>query len=103
MEVKLIYYDKSKTKEDDLIEIKIWNVPESKDFPDEIKYSLAFIHKGERLIGYDNEKTKGHHKHIRNKEIEIEFKNTNQVIEDFKRDIENIQKELYGDKNGNKN
>jgi|TARA_Y100000034_G_C6900589_1_gene416408 hypothetical protein len=103
MEVRLLYHNKSKTKEGDSIEIKIWKVPKSKEFPDEIKYSLAFIHKGERLIGYDNERTKGHHKHIKNQEIKMEFKDHNKLIEDFEKDIKNIQKELYGGKNGNKN
>ena len=55
------------------------------------------------MVGYDNEKMKGHHKHIKEQEIKIEFKNYNQIIEDFEKDIKNIQKELYGGKNGNKN
>ncbi|MBL7148180.1 MAG: hypothetical protein ISS82_05120 [Nanoarchaeota archaeon] len=102
-EVRLIVKNKFKTKEGDIIEIKIWKVPKSKEFPNEIKYSLAFIHKGERLIGYDNERTKGHHKHIRNKKIEIEFQDYIKLIKQFNEDIKNIKEELYGGKNGNKN
>ena len=102
-ELKLLVHNRYRTKEDDLIEIKIWKVPKSGEFPDEIKYSLTFIHKKERLVGYDNERTKGHHKHIKGKEIKNEFKNYSKLIEEFNEDVKNIQKELYGDKNGNKN
>ena len=45
--------------------MKVWKVPKSKDFPDGVKYSFVYIHNGKRVLGYDNERGKGHHKHIK--------------------------------------
>jgi hypothetical protein len=68
---ELIYHEKWKTKEGDIIEIKIWKVPKSKDFPEGVKYSLVYVHKNKRVLCYDNEKGKGHHKHYFEEEIPI--------------------------------
>ncbi|MBI4595217.1 MAG: hypothetical protein HY730_02440, partial [Candidatus Tectomicrobia bacterium] len=50
--------------EGDMLKAIAWKVPASKDFPEGIKYAFAYIHKGRRILGYDNERAKGHHKHI---------------------------------------
>ncbi|MEK7075072.1 MAG: DUF6516 family protein, partial [Patescibacteria group bacterium] len=33
------------------------------------KYRLAFVHDGKRIVGYDNERGKGDHKHLGKKEM----------------------------------
>ena len=65
---ELILHDKQKTKEGDIIEVKIWKVEKSRDFPDGIKYSFVYVHNEKRVLGYDNERGKGHHKHFLDKE-----------------------------------
>ena len=70
--------------------MKVWKVPKSKDFPDGVKYSFVYIHNGKRVLGYDNERGKGHHKHIKGKEAEIEFKDSESLLLQFKREIEEL-------------
>jgi hypothetical protein len=41
-------------KGDEIVEIKIWQVPKSKDKPHGVKYSIVYIKGGERILGYDN-------------------------------------------------
>ena len=73
--------------------MKIWKAPESKDFPDGVKYSFVYIHNGERVLGYDNERGKRHHKHFKGKETEIEFKDSESLLLQFKREIEELMED----------
>ncbi len=52
------------------IEGVVWELPEPVP-PSEhrIKYRLVYIVAGQRLVGYDNERGKGDHKHIGNDEF----------------------------------
>ena len=95
---KLIYCNKETTLEGDIIEWKIWKVDKSKDFPHGIKYSLVYIHNNIRLLGYDNERSKGHHKHYFGKEIRYEFENVEKLFIDFELDINKLRSILYGKK-----
>lgn len=54
-------------------EVKIWKVPKSKFFSEGITYSLAIIENGKRFIGYDNERAKGHHKHVGVEEVPYNY------------------------------
>jgi len=92
---ELIYHEKWKTKEGDIIEIKIWRVPKSKDFPEGVKYSLVYVHKNERVLCYDNEKGKSHHKHYFGEEIPIKFESVKKLILDFYEDVKEIRRKLY--------
>ncbi|MAG19919.1 hypothetical protein CL618_00615 [archaeon] len=93
---KLLFHKKDTTKEKDIIEQKIWKVDKSKHFPQGIKYSLVYIHKNKRMIGYDNERAKGHHKHYLDKEQKYNFKNLEQLQIDFTNDIKKLKELLYG-------
>jgi len=85
----------------DIIKAIAWKIEKSKDFPEGIKYAFAYIHEGKRILGYDNERAKGHHKHIRDlkKNIEIEipikFKDPFLLFKQFKEEV----KKLLGGKN----
>jgi len=48
--------------------MEVWLVPKSDRFPDGFKYSFSFIHRGERLLAYDNYEGKGHHRHCKGRE-----------------------------------
>ena len=84
-----------------------WKVSESKEFPEGIKYAFAYIHKNKRILGYDNERSKGHHKHFldlnTNAEIEvkIEFKDILSLFKKFKEEVIELRKNIYGGKNEN--
>lgn len=76
--------------------MKLWKVKKSKYFPDGVKYSFVFIHKNKRLLGYDNERAKGHHKHYYDEEINIKFESPEKLLFDFMRDVNKLRKYLYG-------
>ena len=66
-----------------IFEIVVWRVPVSRDFPDGIKYRVWLSENGVTLFGFDNHKPKGPHLHKRNREESYEFKDVDQLIEDF--------------------
>jgi hypothetical protein len=48
-----------------LIEMVIWRLPQTDaERPHGLKYRLVYVRNHERLIGYDNERGKGDHKHL---------------------------------------
>jgi Family of unknown function (DUF6516) len=71
-----------------IMELKIWQVPEpvpptSHGF----KYSLFYGNSGKRLVGYDNERGKGDHKHLSDGEIQYAFTTVERLIQDFLDDV----------------
>lgn len=74
---------------DGIIEGVVWEVPTPVP-PSEhpYKYRLVYIVAGERVIGYDNERGKGDHKHMGVLEVSYVFKNVPTLLADFKRDLE---------------
>lgn len=68
-----------------IAELKVWKIPETLSYPEGIKFSLFLVWKesGKVIIGFDNHQPKGPHMHRRNREKSYEFKDVNQLIEDF--------------------
>lgn len=89
----LLFYRKNIEPEGNIVEMKIWQVPHSKDRPHGLKYSLVYIQEGKRIIGYDNAEGKGDHKHYRNKEYPYHFKDMDTLIEDFYNDVEKARRD----------
>ncbi|MEW6418922.1 MAG: DUF6516 family protein [Nitrospirota bacterium] len=93
MEAELLLHDKQVLPGGNVVEIKIWKVPKSKDKPHGYKYSLVYIEKSQRIIGYDNAEGKGDHMHYREEERPYKFKSIRSLIEDFyKAVIEEVSK-----------
>jgi Family of unknown function (DUF6516) len=85
----LIYHDKSSLPDGSVVEMTIWRLPEANDErPHGIKYSLYFGKDGERIVGYDNERGKGDHRHIRGSEVPYAFAGVEQLMADFLADVE---------------
>ena len=93
MNARLIYHVKEIAADGDIIEIKIWQVPKSKDKPHGMKYSFAYIPEGKRLVGYDNAEGKWDHKHVGDQEIPYEFKNVDQLFADSYQDIMELRRQ----------
>ena len=76
-----------------IVEGVIWEVPEPVP-PSEhrIKYRLVYVVDGIRVVGYDNERGKGDHKHLMNKEVPYIFCDPKTLIQDFMRDIQEFEK-----------
>ena len=90
MKTKLVLHTKE-IKHDEIVEIKIWEVPPSKDKPHGVKFSIAYIKNGKRLLGYDNAEGKGYHRHIHGKEEQYHFKDIWALLKEFKKELNNIR------------
>lgn len=72
-----------------LAEMIVWRVPApvppgSHGF----KYRLAYIVGGERIIGYDNERGKGDHRHFKGTETPYRFESIDELLADFVAEVE---------------
>lgn len=70
------------------VQVVIWRVPEPVP-PSEhpFKYRLVYVVDGARVVGYDNERGKGDHKHIRDEERPYDFVDVSKLLRDFWRDV----------------
>lgn len=91
MKAKLVYHVKKYDTERSIQEVKIWQVPATKDKPRGLKYSFVYIVSGERIIGYDNAEGKGDHRHYRGKEYPYKFQSVEKLWKDFKSDIKRFK------------
>lgn len=71
-----------------IIELVVWRVPEPVP-PSEhsFKYRLAFVRGGKRVVGYDNERGKGDHRHVGKTEMSYAFVDEGRLLEDFWQDV----------------
>lgn len=72
-----------------IIEIVIWSVPRPVP-PSEhgFKYRLVFVRDDLRVVGYDNERGTGDHRHLGDIEKPYGFKDVSTLLEDFMRNVE---------------
>jgi hypothetical protein len=72
-----------------IYEIVIWLVPEPvPGSTHDYKYRLFFGRHGKRIVGYDNERGKGDHRHIDGRELDYLFFDIDQLELDFMADIQ---------------
>ena len=94
MKAKRIFYDKALYPDGAIVEMTIWRLPHATDErPHGLKYSLFYGLDGQRLVGYDNERGKGDHKHIREAEYRYKFIDVETLVADFLADIERMRNE----------
>ncbi len=72
----------------EIVERVIWIVP-SPVPPSEhdFKYRLVLIRNGVRVVGYDNERGKGDHRHHHDVEAPYNFVSIEQLVADFEADV----------------
>jgi len=71
-----------------IAEAVVWRVPTPVPPSDHsIKYRLFYGRAGVRLIGYDNERGKGDHRHIAGREYAYIFESIDKLMADFIADI----------------
>jgi len=90
---KLVIKDRFEFQDGGIVEIRIWEVPTSQDKPHGYKYSLVYIAKGKRVIGYDNAESQGDHKHDGEKAEAYEFNGIDKLIDDFYNDIRRVRED----------
>jgi hypothetical protein len=73
---------------DAFVEIAIWRlsaeVPPSSHL---FKYRLAYVVRGECVLRYDNERGKGGHRHVGERELKCQFSTPEKLIADFEADV----------------
>ena len=91
---QLIIRDRILYDDGAILEMVIWRVP-SPVPPSEhdLKYSLFYGHPGEKLVGYDNERGKGDHKHLNGVEESYTFSTLERLLDDFQADVEALRGE----------
>jgi hypothetical protein len=75
-----------------LVEIVVWQLPQPVP-PSEhpFKYRLVYVVDGSRIVGFDNERGKGDHKHLGNTETNYEFTDIPALLADFWKEVEEAQ------------
>lgn len=94
MKARLAFHDKQVLPDGSIVEMKIWELPESAAGSEHrLKYSLLYGRSGRRLVGYDNERGKGDHRHVQGKEHIYVFSTPEQLIEVFLADVRRVRGE----------
>ena len=94
MKAKRIFYDKAVLPDGAIVELTIWQRPTpSPERPHGLKYSLFYGRDGVRIVGYDNERGKGDHKHVRKIERRYKFVSVEKLVADFMADVEKATNE----------
>jgi len=84
MKATCIFYDRKDYPDGAIAELTIWQVPEPVlGSAHGLKYSLFYGYPGRRLVGYDNERGKGDHRHIDGREEPYAFTTVEALIADF--------------------
>ena len=87
---RLIYKHYQAFDDGAILEVVIWSVPRPvPGSPHVYKYRLFYGYPGQRMIGYDNERPKGDHRHFRDTEVPYNFTNPQQLIDDFLAEVAN--------------
>jgi uncharacterized protein DUF6516 len=89
---KLIKHIKVVEDTGNIIEVKLWQVEPTTDKPHGYKYSLVYVVKGKRVIGYDNAEGKGDHRHCEGRTETYRFTDLRTLVSDFYGDIEKFKK-----------
>ena len=90
----LEFHDKQALADGAIIEMTIWSLPEPlAPSRHRVKYRLFYGVPGQRLVGYDNERGKGDHRHIEGREETYVFTSVEQLIEDFLADVRRLRGE----------
>ncbi len=90
MKARELYGYKQTRADGTIVEMVIRQLPQGgAQQSHRLKYRLFYGRKGERIVGYDNERGKGDHRHIRGLEMPYRFVSVERLIEDFKVDVRN--------------
>jgi hypothetical protein len=90
MKAKLVFHTKT-VNGDEIVEIKIWQMPKSLNRPHGIKFSVVYVKRGKRLVGYDNAEQEGYHRHFLDKEEPYAFVSIWKLLDDFRNDVETLR------------
>jgi hypothetical protein len=88
MKARRVFYDRAEFPDGAIVEMTIWQVPQPvTGSRHSFKYSLFYGYPGRRLVGYDNERGKGDHRHLGEKEEPYIFSTVEVLMTDFLSDV----------------
>jgi len=94
MKALLAFHDKQVLPDGAIVEMKIWQLATPvAGSAHKLKYSLFYGMSGTRLVGYDNERGKGDHRHIEDRQERYVFKTVELLIADFLADVRGLRGE----------
>jgi hypothetical protein len=89
---QLVFHAKRIFDDGAIVELKIWAVPKRIAGSDhDLKYSLYYGVGGQRLVGYDNERGKGDHRHYGDREEAYAFSTVDQLAPGFEADVTRLR------------
>lgn len=91
MKARLIEKSRTVINDTTFFEVVLWHLPNpvpGSTHP--FKYRLALVVNGECVLRYDNERGKGDHRHIRDREESIEFMTLDALYDAFQADMERM-------------
>ena len=89
-----ILHEKIRTAEGIIIELTVWQVTRSAQYPEGFKYAFFAVRNGVVLVGDDNHPPKGHHRHFGGMEEAYEFAGLDKLRADFSRDLEEARRQI---------
>ena len=95
MKATLEHHTKYDDSDGNIVEIKIWRVSKTDHTLHGFKYSLVYIVDGIRIVGYDNERGKGDHRHVEGVEHTYVYRGVQELFSDFKTDMESAKRRKY--------
>ena len=94
MKAKLITRFRDVADDGSQIEMVVWHVPAPvPPSGHRYKYRLVYVVAGQRVIGFDNERGKGDHRHIGTAELPYIFQGVDRLIDDFIEEVERWKRE----------
>jgi hypothetical protein len=93
MAVRLLYHYKRFYNDGAILEARVWEL----DKPvagsgHRFKYRLFYGYPGRRLVGYDNERGKGDHRHAGRREERYAFVSLERLLDDFFADVDTLRR-----------
>jgi hypothetical protein len=99
MKAELLQRDRMDFDDGAILEMVIWRVPTPvKGSTHHYKYRLFYGYPGKRLVGYDNERPKGDHRHVGESENPYVFTDVETLVRDF---LADVSRQRSADEEGN--
>jgi hypothetical protein len=88
----LVLNEKTVFEDGSILQVRIWFVPTSvPPTRHRYKYSLFYRRPGERIVGFDNERGKGDHKHVLGVKTQFRFVSIAQLLTEFRTEVERVR------------
>ncbi|MBI1779340.1 MAG: hypothetical protein HYR63_28740 [Proteobacteria bacterium] len=94
MRAELLIRERVVYPDGSLVEMVVWRVPRPvAPSPHGFKYRFAYVVGRKRLVGYDNERGKGDHRHFMGRERAFTFTSIEELLARFVAEVEALRNE----------